>query len=136
MNKTIISLVVLFIAAALADVITYEAPPLSYAHSSVGTTQHNVVRSFDGTVSQYSKAVDTPFSSVRKVDTRINNNVYSPTGSIAYSSPLIGSAHLTPISKLTSSGVAVSPIANSISYSPAVEVAHVSFDGFGTHYAF
>ncbi|KAL5281649.1 hypothetical protein ACFFRR_005165 [Megaselia abdita] len=55
------------------------ATPLSYAHSSVGSTQENVVRSFAGTVSQYSKAVDTPFSSVRKTDTRVNNNVYTPT---------------------------------------------------------
>lgn len=111
MIPTIVFLTALLAAKSSAGIVTYEAEPLSYAQSSVGTTQHNVVRTIDGTISQYSKAVDTPFSSVRKVDTRINNNVYSPA-------------------------VAISPIARTISYSPAVEVAHVSFDGLGTHYAF
>ncbi|XP_017009424.2 pupal cuticle protein C1B isoform X1 [Drosophila takahashii] len=45
---------------------------------AVASTQQNVVRSFAGTVSSYSKAVDTPYSSVRKSDTRIQNNVYTP----------------------------------------------------------
>nr|XP_036672189.1 pupal cuticle protein C1B isoform X2 [Drosophila suzukii] len=45
---------------------------------AVASTQQNVVRSFGGTVSSYSKAVDTPYSSVRKSDTRIQNNVYTP----------------------------------------------------------
>lgn len=56
---------------------TYAAP-FTYSDTAVGTTQENVVRSFDGTVSHYSKSVDTPYSSVRKTDTRVNNKVYSP----------------------------------------------------------
>lgn len=135
MASTIVSLVVLFVATVSAGIVTYEAQPLSYAHSSIGTTQQNVVRSFDGTISQYSKAVDTPFSSVRKVDTRINNNVYSPTATIAYSAP-IAKTLIQPTHFTSSPAVAVAPIARTISYSPAVEVAHVSFDGFGTHYTF
>lgn len=56
---------------------TYAAP-FTYSDTAVGTTHENVVRSYDGTVSHYSKSVDTPFSSVRKTDTRVNNKVYSP----------------------------------------------------------
>lgn len=124
MISTIVPLTFL-VAFASAGIVTYEAQPLSYAHSSVGSTSHNVERSFDGTVSQYSKAVDTPFSSIRKYDTRINNNVYTPAAStLAYTAPIAKTA------------VDIGPGARTISYSPAVEVAHVSFDGFGTHYAF
>ncbi|KAH8365887.1 hypothetical protein KR093_006913 [Drosophila rubida] len=63
------------------------------AVDAVASTQQNVVRSFAGTVSSYSKAVDTPYSSVRKSDTRIQNNVYSPA--IAHAAPLYTQA--TPI---------------------------------------
>lgn len=45
---------------------------------AVASTQQNVVRSFGGTVSQYSKSVQTPYSSVHKQDTRISNNIYTP----------------------------------------------------------
>lgn len=75
------------------------ATPLSYAHSSVGSTQENVVRSFAGTVSQYSKAVDTPFSSVRKTDTRVNNNVYSAAPALTYAAPVTNTLiHPAPLS--------------------------------------
>ncbi|EDW73143.1 uncharacterized protein Dwil_GK16804 [Drosophila willistoni] len=54
---------------------------------AVGTTQQNVVRSFGGTVSTYSKNVVTPYSSVSKVDSRITNNVYTPK--TLYSAPAV-----------------------------------------------
>lgn len=201
------------------------ATPLSYADSSVGSTQENVVRSFAGTVSQYSKAVDTPFSSVRKTDTRVNNNVYSAAPALTYAAPvtktlihptqytytgpvtktliqtplayagpvsktLVQPAHFayaspavtktltyaqplakiaTPVSYSTAPALLQAPVAKTIihqaplsyaqpatfthpvakitapvdstayttktiSYSPAAQVAHVSFDGFGAHY--
>ncbi|ALC43316.1 CG8543 [Drosophila busckii] len=63
---------------------------------AVASTQQNVVRSFDGTVSSYSKAVDTPYSSVRKTDTRIQNNVYTPAvKTTSYAAPLYTQA--TPV---------------------------------------
>lgn len=85
---------------------------------AIGSSQQSTIRSFGGTVSHYSKAVDTAFSSVRKADTRISNNVYAPalaTKTIAYAAaPAI--AHQTIVQS--------SPI-----------VSHVSFDGIGAHYA-
>ncbi|XP_022229549.2 larval/pupal cuticle protein H1C [Drosophila obscura] len=63
---------------------------------AVASTQQNVVRSFAGTVSSYSKAVDTPYSSVRKSDTRIQNNVYTPAlAKTTYAAPLYTQA--TPV---------------------------------------
>ena len=58
---------------------TYTAP-LDYG--SVGSTHESTVKGFGGNsvISQYSKAVDTPYSSVRKYDTRISNDAlaYAP----------------------------------------------------------
>ncbi|XP_055906511.1 cuticle protein 67-like [Eupeodes corollae] len=105
------------------------ATPLTYAGSAIGSTQENVIRSFGGTVSQYSKAVDTPFSSVRKTDTRINNNVYTPAlaKTITYAAPGAVYAHAAPL---------VTARTAAIAYSPAATVAHVTFDGFGAHYVY
>jgi len=61
---------------AVAPAVTKVVNP---AHDAVASTHQNVHRSFAGTVSQYSKAIDTPYSSVRKEDTRITNNVYTPS---------------------------------------------------------
>lgn len=88
-----------------------------FASPAIASTQQNVVRSHAGTVSTYSKAIDTAFSSVRKADTRISNNVYTPvlaTKTIAYQQPAI-------IEQRTIPGAVVS---------------HVVFDGIGAHYAF
>ncbi|XP_055913484.1 larval/pupal cuticle protein H1C-like [Eupeodes corollae] len=92
--KFVILCTVLAVASAGYSPVVYSAPVPHYAvanpsQDAVGSTQHNVVRSYAGTVSQYSKAVDTPYSSVRKSDTRINNNVYTPTyaKTLAYAAP-------------------------------------------------
>ncbi|XP_073840430.1 uncharacterized protein [Musca autumnalis] len=73
---------------AAAPVVTKVVNP---SVDAVASTQHNVVRSFAGTVSHYSKSVNTPYSSVNKVDTRINNNVYTPTvaKTISYAAPAV-----------------------------------------------
>ncbi|SPP77194.1 cuticle protein 76 [Drosophila guanche] len=70
-------------AGFVAPATTYAAVPvvtkLAQPHfDAVGTTQQNVVRSFGGTVSTYSKNVVTPYSSVTKSDSRTTNNVYTP----------------------------------------------------------
>nr|XP_014098586.2 larval/pupal cuticle protein H1C-like [Bactrocera oleae] len=69
--------------------------PVSYAHvvnpavDAVAATHQNVVRSFGGTVSHHSKNIETPYSSVHKSDTRISNNVYTPTvaKTVTYAAP-------------------------------------------------
>ncbi|XP_055853040.1 pupal cuticle protein C1B-like [Episyrphus balteatus] len=140
--KVIIALV--FFAATVTKAIHLHAPlgysyatPLTYAGSAIGSTQENVVRSFGGTVSQYSKAVDTPFSSVRKSDTRINNNVYTPalaTKTISYAAPAPVYAH--PVAPAVYAHAAPVLAKAAIAYSPAATVAHVTFDGFGAHYVY
>jgi hypothetical protein len=58
---------------------TYTAP-LDYG--SVGSTHESTVKGFGGNsvISEYSKSVDTPYSSVRKYDSRISNDAlaYAP----------------------------------------------------------
>ncbi|XP_075164379.1 uncharacterized protein LOC142236976 [Haematobia irritans] len=74
--------------AAAAPVVTKVVNP---SVDAVASTQQNVVRSFGGTVSHYSKSVETPYSSVHKVDTRINNNVYTPAlaKTFTYAAPAV-----------------------------------------------
>lgn len=90
---------------------------------AVAATQQNVVRSFAGTVSSYSKAVDTPYSSVRKTDTRIQNNVYTPAiAKTTYAAPLYTQA--TPIVAKTVAVHAPAPVVEKTVYAaPAPLVA-------------
>ncbi|KAH8256027.1 hypothetical protein KR026_005103 [Drosophila bipectinata] len=90
---------------------------------AVAATQQNVVRSFAGTVSSYSKAVDTPYSSVRKTDTRIQNNVYTPAiAKTTYAAPLYTQA--TPIVAKTVAVHAPAPVVEKTVYAaPAPVVA-------------
>ncbi|XP_012156797.1 pupal cuticle protein C1B [Ceratitis capitata] len=82
------------LAAASAGVLHH---PVTYAHianpavDAVASTHQNVVRSFDGTVSQYSKNIQTPYSSVHKSDTRVSNNVYTPAvaKTLTYAAPAV-----------------------------------------------
>lgn len=53
-------------------------------HYEHGHSEQNIVRSAHGTVSQTSKVVETPTSSVRKSDTRITNDGYK---TVAYAQP-------------------------------------------------
>ncbi|XP_036336856.1 calphotin-like [Rhagoletis pomonella] len=74
--------------------------PVTYAHyanpavDAVASSHQNVVRNFDGTVSQYSKTIETPYSSVHKSDTRVSNNVYTPAvaKTVTYAAPAVAKA--------------------------------------------
>lgn len=88
---------------------------VAYASPAIGSSQQSITRSLGGTISSYSKAVDTPFSSVRKSDTRISNNYYTPalaTKTIAYQQPAVLEQKTIP----------------------ATVISHVTFDGLGAHY--
>jgi hypothetical protein len=149
---------------APAHQVAYAAP--AYGHYEHGTSEQNIVRSAHGTVSQISKAVDTPHSSVRKYDTRIINDgykavSYQPATTYLQSAPVLTKAVVAqPLLTKTVSHVAqpvaysqpiayaqpqyvhaqqqyahAAPVlAKSVHFSPAAEVAHVSFEGFGTNY--
>ncbi|XP_023297915.2 cuticle protein LPCP-23-like [Lucilia cuprina] len=188
--------------AAAPAVITKIANP---AVDAVASTQQNVVRSFGGTVSQYSKSVHTPYSSVHKEDTRVNNNVYTPAvaKTVTYAAPVLAktvayapaptavythqepaqtvyassaphtvytheqpahAVHASPAptaavythqhevpstatttynhgpaaTTYTHNSPSVSAYGSSqtVHYSPAEMVSHMSFDGFGTHWGF
>ncbi|XP_037931013.1 pupal cuticle protein C1B-like [Teleopsis dalmanni] len=93
-------------AGVLSPVAYHTAPVVAKianpAVDAVASTHQNVVRSFGGTISQYSKAIDTPYSSVRKEDTRISNNVYTPAiaKTVSYAAPAPSAAvytHATPV---------------------------------------
>lgn len=113
-------------ATEVSHVYSSIAAPAQYAYGAhtgyaqaapaIGLSQQSTIRSLGGTISTYSKAVDTAFSSVRKADTRISNNVYTPalaTKTIAYQQPaILEQQHI-----------------------PATVVSHVAFDGIGAHYA-
>ncbi|XP_061393887.1 cuticle protein LPCP-23-like [Musca vetustissima] len=177
---------------------------------AVASTQENVVRSFAGTVSHHSKSVNTPYSSFNKVDTRINNNVYTPAvaKTVSYAAPAVTKtvysheapavyahsapaavtktvyshpapavyahaapavyaqaapavyAHAAPAVAKTvtyaapagtttynhgpsattythnAPGVSSYGTSQTVHYSPAEMVSHMSFDGFGTHWGF
>ncbi|XP_011180728.1 pupal cuticle protein G1A [Zeugodacus cucurbitae] len=88
------------LAVASAGVLHH---PVSYAHvvnpavDAVAATHQNVVRSFGGTVSQYSKNIETPYSSVHKSDTRISNNVYTPAvvKTVTYAAPAVTKTYVS-----------------------------------------
>lgn len=119
---------------------TYQDSP------AIGSTHQSTVRSFDGTVTHHSKAVDTAFSSVRKSDTRVSNNVYAAApaaqaltttthyATAAAAPTLYAAAAVQP--QLVQTHHAAVPVAHAVHYSSAPAVAHVSFDGLGTHYVF
>ncbi|XP_039487173.1 cuticle protein 76 isoform X2 [Drosophila santomea] len=82
---TLCALVAYANAGLLASHVAIANPSVD----AVASTQQNVVRSFAGTLSSYSKAVDTPYSSVRKSDTRIQNNVYTPATLVHAPAPVV-----------------------------------------------
>lgn len=90
-----------YVHAQPAAVATYHYPEQHYApsvqyhhepthaiiatpHYEHGHSEQNIVRSAHGTVSQTSKVVQTPTSSVRKSDTRITNDGYK---TLSYAEP-------------------------------------------------
>ncbi|XP_065361095.1 cuticle protein 76-like [Calliphora vicina] len=118
--------------AGYVSPVTYAAAPVvkyvNPAVDAVASTQQNVVRSFGGTVSSYSKSVDTPYSSVRKTDTRINNNVYTPAvaktvtyaaPSVTYAAPAVYS-HVAPTVAKTVYSQAAPTVAKTVTYAAPV----------------
>ncbi|XKL60028.1 hypothetical protein PGB90_001044 [Kerria lacca] len=105
-------------------------PSLQYEHTPTFTSvTSNILRTPGnlGQISTYHKAIDTPYSSVRKSDVRISNDIVTPiTTAIHVATPLHIPA--TPVHAVDTSPVA-------ITYSAAPTIAHLTFDGFGTHYA-
>ncbi|KAK9509385.1 hypothetical protein O3M35_006716 [Rhynocoris fuscipes] len=137
---------------APAYATTYAAAPVAYAaapavSTAIGTSQQSTLRSLDGgnVVSQYSKAVDTAFSSVRKYDTRITNDarLLAPAvATYAHAAPAVATyAHAAPVvaARAYAPAVAAAPVAHAgllgVAYSAAPAVAHIAFDGLGAHYA-
>ncbi|XP_066586941.1 cuticle protein LPCP-23-like [Prorops nasuta] len=111
-------------------------PQIGQIHApAVGTTHQSTVRSFDGNsaVSHYSKSVDTAFSSVSKVDTRVTNDAKyltpgsSPTTTFAYpSGPYYSS--LLPYAHYSTSAV-VQP-------QQIVKTVHAPTTAYGSPYAY
>ncbi|KAL1488324.1 hypothetical protein ABEB36_014801 [Hypothenemus hampei] len=75
-----------------APALAYQAAPVAVHAPSIGISQQSIARSLGGaqSVSAYSKAVDSAFSSVRKYDTRITNDAlaYAPA-QVAYAAPQV-----------------------------------------------
>ncbi|XP_064539847.1 cuticle protein 16.5 [Drosophila montana] len=114
------------LACAQAGFLASHVAVANPAVDAVASTQHNVVRSFAGTVSSYSKAVDTPYSSVRKSDTRIQNNVYQPAiAKTTYSAPLYTQA--TPIVQKSVYAAAAPVLAKTVSYAAPAPVLAKTF---------
>jgi hypothetical protein len=90
-------------------------------------------------VSTYSKAVDSAFSSVRKYDTRISNDAVA-LGHATYAAPISYAAPVSYAAPATYAAHAVAAPAIAtplgVAYSAAPAVAHLTFDGFGAHYAY
>ncbi|XP_017864014.1 PREDICTED: cuticle protein 16.5 isoform X2 [Drosophila arizonae] len=112
--RYVISLCAL-VAYANAGLLASHVAVANPAVDAVASTQQNVVRSFGGTVSSYSKAVDTPYSSVRKTDTRVQNNVYTPAiAKTTYAAPLYTQA--TPLVQKTVYAAQAPVLAKTVSY--------------------
>ncbi len=134
-------------------------------HYEHGHSEQNIVRSAHGTVSQISKVVQTPTSSVRKSDTRIVNDGYKTVSYAAqpatyvHAQPAVVASpvvHKTVVSQPIAAHYSHQPVAYSapvvhhsapvyeahtapvlakVHYSPAVETSHVSFESPIAHYA-
>ncbi|XP_023161637.2 cuticle protein 76 [Drosophila hydei] len=119
--RYVISLCAL-VAYANAGLLASHVAVANPAVDAVASTQHNVVRSFDGTVSSYSKAIDTPYSSVRKTDTRVQNNVYTPAiAKTTYAAPLYTQA--TPVVHKAVYAAPAPVVAKAVYAAPAPVVA-------------
>ncbi|KAF4523752.1 hypothetical protein B566_EDAN010252 [Ephemera danica] len=135
---------VLVLSACLAVANAgFLAAPVAVSAPAVASVSQNTYRGFGnvGQVSTYSKSLDTPFSSVRKSDVRITNGggFAAPVAYAAPYSPYVAKV-ATPVAYASPYAPAVAkvatPVGLGVAYSPAATVAHYSFDGFGTHYAF
>lgn len=124
--------------AHAAPVVQSYAAPVAIQSPSVGAFEHNVYRSLGGaqSVSTYTKAVDSPFSSVRKFDTRITNDALAVAPAIAPVATYAAPAISTYGAPLLTRSVVPAPLVTkaAVAYSPAAVVAHATFTGLGTSY--
>ncbi|OWR42650.1 cuticle protein 16.4 [Danaus plexippus plexippus] len=101
------------------------------AQPAISSQQANIIRSpFNlGQISTYSKAIDTPFSSVRKADIRVSN----PGLAIAPAYRTIASPILAP-APLVAPKVATGLLG--VAYSAAPAVSHMTYtNALGLNYA-
>ncbi|KAK7791395.1 hypothetical protein R5R35_008861 [Gryllus longicercus] len=125
--------------------VGYAAPAYGHALATPAITAQasNILRTPGnlGQVSTYSKAIDTPYSSVRKSDVRVSNDalaygaVAAPAYGYAahgYAAPALGYA------RAAYGGAYAAPVARAgllgVAYSAAPAVAHVSYTGLGAAY--
>ncbi|XP_063218715.1 larval/pupal cuticle protein H1C-like [Bacillus rossius redtenbacheri] len=135
-----------YAAPAVAAYGAYAAPAVSYGVPAVGASHQSTVRTLDGNsaISHYSKAVDSPFSSVRKVDTRVSNDAqalaYAPAVA-AYAAPAVAAYHgayAAPAVAAYHGAYAAPAVAayHGVGYSAAPVVSHATFSGYGVHYGY
>ncbi|XP_036219619.2 pupal cuticle protein C1B [Bactrocera oleae] len=119
------------LSALLAVASAGVLQPITYAHvanpavDAVASSHQNVVRTFDGTVSQYSKTIETPYSSVHKTDTRVSNNVYQPAvAKTVYAAPAPAAvyAHSVPVARTVA--YAAPAVAKTVTYAAPAPVYH------------
>ncbi|CAG9764262.1 unnamed protein product [Ceutorhynchus assimilis] len=109
-----------------APAVAVHSSPVAVHAPSVGVSQQSVARSLGGaqSVSTYSKAVDSAFSSVRKYDTRITNDAlsYAPA-QVAYSAPLVTKAYAAPVAYSSPAHLSYAAPAQ-VSYSAPTQVSY------------
>ncbi|XP_011180726.1 pupal cuticle protein C1B [Zeugodacus cucurbitae] len=119
------------LSALLAVASAGVLQPVTYAHvanpavDAVASSHQNVVRTFDGTVSQYSKTIQTPYSSSHKSDTRVSNNVYQPAvAKTVYAAPAPAAVytHSVPVAKTVA--YAAPAVAKTVTYAAPAPVYH------------
>ncbi|CAK1585413.1 unnamed protein product [Parnassius mnemosyne] len=105
-------------------------PAISSQHSNILRSPFNLAQ-----VSTFSKAVDTPFSSVRKSDVRISNpGVAIAPAYHSYASPLV--SHYGVAAPLAAPVAKVAGGLLGVAYSAAPAVSHMTYtNGLGLSYA-
>ncbi|XP_062558138.1 cuticle protein LPCP-23-like [Armigeres subalbatus] len=141
-----------------ATPLAYASPvakTVAYSSPALGATHESTIRGHDATISHQSKAIDTAFSSVRKSDTRITNEApklayasyaapavatyaqapIAVAKQVSYAAPAIQTyAHAAPAIQTYAHAAPVVAATKTLTYSPAVQVAHVSYEGTNAHY--
>ncbi|XP_075975389.1 pupal cuticle protein C1B-like [Anticarsia gemmatalis] len=108
------------------------------AQPAVATQHSNILRSpFNlGQVSTYTKAIDTPFSSVRKADVRVSN----PGVAVASAYPRLAAPLVSHVGYAAPLAAPVAKVATTagllgVAYSPAATVSHMTYtNGLGLAY--
>ncbi|XP_063826403.1 pupal cuticle protein C1B-like [Ostrinia nubilalis] len=106
-------------------------PAIASQHSNILRSPFNL-----GQVSTYSKAIDTPFSSVRKSDIRVSNPGLAVAPAYGgYAAPYVShvgvaAPYAAPVAKVATAGLL------GVAYSAAPAVSHMTYsNGLGLAYA-